>query len=165
VGYDIKRISRGGFRMIADLEDSKVKYIAAISPNESNLSKNIHFIIGKEYLDELSRNTKKALDVIKGKLERGETHISKSGRVVTRLGSPVPISRKAIENSAKVRSKRAYENMDNKKAGAFIIALRDKSNESFYSITKALNEAGFRTSRGNEFSQVSTKRMYDRYKN
>ncbi len=163
VGYDIKRISRGGFRMMADLEDSKINYIAAIHPNESNFSRSINFIVGKEYLEDLSRNTKKALKVIKDKLESGQTHISKSGRVVTKLGSPVPISRKAIESSIRVRKKKALSNPDNVKASAFIIALRDKGKESWYSITKKLNNSGFKTSRGNDFSQVQVKRLYERY--
>lgn len=163
IGYDIKRISRGGFRMMADLEDSGIEYIAAIHPNESNFSRNINFIVGREYIEDLSRNTKKALRVIQGKLERGEGHISKSGRVVTKLGSPVPISRKAIDKSIEVRKQLAITNSDNVKAGAFIIALRDEGKQSWYSIAKSLNKSGFKTSRGNDFSQVQVKRLYERY--
>lgn len=163
VAYDITRISRGGFSMMAELEKSGIQFIEALSPNDSEFSKNVKFIVAKNEAENISRNTKKALRVIQDKLDRGETHISKSGRVITRLGSPVPISRDAIEKSAEVRKQMAIQNPDNKKAGAFIVALYNEGGKSFYAITKALNKSGFKTSKGNDFSQVQVKRLYERY--
>ena len=163
VAYDISRISRGGYTMMAELENNGIDFIEAVSPYDSNFSKGIKFIVGKEEADRISRNTKKALGVIQDKLEKEGSYMTKAGRVITKLGSPVPISRNAVEASAKLRTKRAISNPDNIKAGAFIIALK-KGGNSFYSIAKLLKASGFKTSRDNDFSQVQVKRLYNRYK-
>ena len=89
-------------------------------------------------------------------------HVSKAGNVVTALGNPENLSDYSRQRSIEVRTKKALQNPDNVKAGAFIVALSDSHN--FKPITQKLNSAGFRTSTGNEFSQVQTKRSYIRYK-
>ena len=163
LAYDISRISRAGLAMRYKLQKYGIEFVAALTPNESDLSRNIRFEIAREEVENISRNTKKALAVIQDKLDRGEIHVSKSGRVITKLGSPKPISREAIEKSAEVRKNRAKSNPNNVRAGALIVALK-KGGSSFYSIAETLNASGFKTSRGNDFSQVQVKRLYNRYK-
>jgi hypothetical protein len=92
----------------------------------------------------------------------GEVHISKSGKIVTSLGKPENLTDKSRKRSIEVRKEKAMNNPNNKRAGAFILALSDSYN--FKEITIKLNEAGFKTSRGNNFSEVQAKRLYNRYK-
>lgn len=162
VAYDISRISRGGYSMMASLEEADVDFIEALSPNDSKFSKGIKFMVAKEEAERISRNTKKALQVIKDKIARGETHISKSGNIVTKLGSSTGLPDHAIEKSKAVRKKIALEDPNNRKAGMLITTMKDNG-ASFYKICKELNNAGFKTSRGNNFSQPQVKRLYERY--
>lgn len=160
----LSRISRGGHQVMSKLEQLKVEYIESTAPYDSQLMKEFKFSMAKEELLRISQRTSDALQEIKKKIERGETHISKAGNVVTSLGSPQNLTREAINKASDSRKAIALRNDNNKRAGAFIVALR-KATVSFYAITQQLNENGFRTSRGNKFSEVQTKRLYNRYKN
>ena len=77
VAYDITRISRGGFGVMARMEDYKIRFVSAIDPNDSDFVKAIEFEVAKEEADRISRNTRKALQVIKDKIAKGERHVSK----------------------------------------------------------------------------------------
>lgn len=160
----LSRISRGGHQVMSKLEKLKVNFIESTSPYDSQLVKEFKFSMAKDELLKISDRTSDALQEIKKKIERGETHISKAGNIVTSLGSPQNLTREAIEKASKSRRAIALRNENNKRAGAFIVALA-KAKISFYAITQQLNENGFRTSRGNKFSEVQTKRLYNRYKN
>lgn len=159
----LSRISRGGHQVMSKLEDLGVKYIESTAPYDNQLMKEFKFSMAKDERLKISQRTSDALQEIKNKISRGEQHISKAGNIVTSLGSPQNLTVEAIEKASKARTLIALQNVDNKKAGALIVSLRD-SKESFYSITKKLNESGFKTSRGNNFSEVQTKRLYNRYK-
>ena len=164
IAYDITRISRGGFSMMASLEASGVKFISATNPYESDFAKSVQFVVAKEEADRIARNTRKALQAIKQNIATNGYHISKSGNRITKLGSGVPISDVARENSIKTRTLKAKNDPNNKRAGAFIVNLVNQG-QNFSKITKMLNDNGFLTSRGNQFSQVQTKRLYKRFAN
>lgn len=68
----------------------------------------------------------------------------------------------AVENSVRTNSQKALNNDNNKRASALIKAMVN-DNKSFSTITQALNEQGFRTSRGCEFQVVQVQRIYNRY--
>lgn len=159
----LSRISRGGHQVMSKLEKLKVEYVESTAPYDTQLLKEFKFSMAKEELLKISERTSSALQEIKNKIASGQTHISKAGNVVTHLGSPQNLTREAIDKASAVRSKTALEDENNKRAGAFIVALRS-ANQSFYSIAQQLKDNGFKTSRGNDFSQVQTKRLYDRYK-
>lgn len=159
------RLSRGGIEIMFRLEQLGVTYIESDSPNDNTLLKELKFSIAKDEVKKISERTKSALGVIKDKINNGIPHTSKSGNVVKNLGNPENLTNTARENSIKSRSLKAELNQDNIKASALIISLRDDANMSFYAITNKLNSLGFKTSRGNEFSEVQTKRVYERFKN
>lgn len=158
---NLSRISRGGYRVMMDLEEAGIEFIESTSPNDNQMVKELKFSFAKEERKKISERTTSALTVIKEKLARGEVHVSKSGNVVVSLGTPENLTPAAILKAAESRARIAREDLENIKATAYIVALK-KSGESFYSITKMLNENGFVTSRGNAFSQMQTKRLYNR---
>lgn len=158
---NLSRISRGGYKLMGKLQDMGIEFVESTSPHDNQLIKEFKFSLAKEELQQISERTSSALQEIKGKIERGETHISKSGNIVTSLGTPENLTPEAIKKAAKVRTEKAKNNENNRRATAFITALAE-SGKSFYYITSKLNENGFKTSRGNAFSEVQTKRLYDR---
>jgi len=160
---EMSRISRGGYKFRQQLEDANINFIECMSPHDPEVVKDIKFSLAKEERAKISTRTSDALNQIKAKLDRGETHISKTGNIVLALGKPDNLTDKSRQVSIEVRKKKALNNPDNVKAGAFIVALAENFN--FRTITTKLNKAGFKTSRGNDFSEVQTKRLYNRYKN
>jgi DNA invertase Pin-like site-specific DNA recombinase len=159
---EMSRISRGGFKYRQLMEDSKVDFIECNSPHDPEFVKDIKFSLAKDERKKIRQRTKDALGEIKLKIERGETHVSKAGNIVTALGNPDNLSDKARAISIAVRKDKAMNDENNVRAGAFIIALADSNN--FKQITQKLNAAGFKTSRGNDFSEMQAKRLYNRYK-
>ena len=159
---EMSRISRGGFRYRQMLEESNIEFIECSSPHDPEVVKDIKFSLAKEERKKIRQRTQDALGEIKSKIARGEVHISKMGNVVKSLGKPENLTDFSRDKSIEVRREKAFNNPDNVKAGAFIVALAPTNN--FKQITEKLNQAGFRTSRGNKFSEVQTKRLYLRYK-
>jgi len=159
---EMSRISRGGYKFRQQLEDARINFIECMSPHDPEVVKDIKFSLAKEERAKISLRTSDALNQIKEKLTRGEVHVSKAGNVVVSLGNPENLTEASRQRSIEVRRKKALMNVDNVKAGAFIVALSDSCN--FKVITQKLNAAGFKTSRGNNFSEVQTKRLYNRYK-
>lgn len=160
---NLSRISRGGYRVMMDLEEAGIEFIESTSPNDNQMVKELKFSFAKEERKKISERTTSALSVIKEKLARGEVHVSKSGNVVVSLGTPENLTPAAILKAAEVRARIAREDLENIKATAYIVALVE-AGKSFYYITNKLNENGFVTSRGNRFSQTQTKRLYERSK-
>jgi DNA invertase Pin-like site-specific DNA recombinase len=161
----LSRISRGGHQVMSKLEKLGVRYIESTAPYDNQLMKEFKFSMAKDERQKISQRTSDALQEIKNKISNGVEHISKAGNVVTSLGSPQNLTAEAIKRASEARTKKSLGNIQNKRAGAYIVALRNGDNVSFYSITKKLNENGFKTSRDNNFSEVQTKRLYNRYKN
>lgn len=161
---NLSRISRGGHQVMSKLEELGVQYVESTAPYDSQLMKEFKFSMAKDERKKISDRTSDALQEIKNKIKRGEVHISKAGNIVKSLGSPQNLTREAINKASQSRKAIALRNENNKRAGAFIVALK-KAECSFYSITQQLNDNGFKTSRGNKFSEVQTKRLYNRYKN
>lgn len=159
---EMSRISRGGYKFRQQLEAAKINFIECMSPHDPEVVKDIKFSLAKEERAKISSRTSDALSQIKDKLVTGQLHVSKAGNVVTALGNPDNLTEASRQKSIDVRKKKALTNPDNVKAGAFIVALYDSCN--FKVITQKLNAAGFKTSRGNNFSEVQTKRLYNRYK-
>jgi len=159
---ELSRITRGGYKYRQLLEELNIDFIECVSPHDPDVVKDIKFSLAKEERNKIRQRTKDALQQIKCKIANGEVHISKAGNVVKSLGSPQNLTDKAREHSLEVRKKKAMNNQNNIRAGAFIVALRNGGN-NFAQITKELNSKGFKTSRGKTFTPVQTKRLYERY--
>lgn len=159
---EMSRISRGGFKIMVELEEAGITFIESTAPFDPAMVKGIKFVLAKEEREKISDRTTSALKQIKRKISEDGYYVSKAGNKITSLGSPSNLSPKARRKSTIVRKRKAQENPENIRAGAFIVSLY-KNGESFYSITKKLNTFGFKTSRGNNFSEVQVKRLYERY--
>jgi DNA invertase Pin-like site-specific DNA recombinase len=161
---EMSRISRGGYKFRQQLEEASINFLECSSPHDPEVVKDIKFALAKEERSKVRQRTKDALAEIKHKLARGEEHISKSGNVITTLGNPDNLTDKAREKSIIVRKKKAINNPLNRMAGSFIVELKNQDgNISYHSIARKLNNAGFKTSRGNEFTQVQVSRLYRCY--
>jgi len=159
---NLSRISRGGYKVMGKLQDLGVTFIESTSPFDNQLIKEFKFSMAKEELERISERTSAALQEIKSKIERGEVHISKAGNIVKSLGTPDNLTDASRQKATEVRVSKALNNENNKRAGAFIVALNN-AGLSFYAITAQLNQNDFKTSRGNTFGEVQTKRLFDRY--
>lgn len=159
---EMSRISRGGFKTMVELEEAGVEFIESTSPHDPSMVKGIKFVLAKDEREKISTRTKDALSQIKEKIASGKEHISKNGNFVTSLGSPQNLTDEARKRSIETRRKVARENPNNKRAGAFICTCFEQG-DNYTQITEKLNQAGFKTSRGNDFSVMQVSRLHKRY--
>lgn len=160
---ELSRITRGGFKYRQMLEQLNINYIEVNSPHDPELVKEIKFSLAKEERNKIRQRTKDALNQIKLNLSRGKEHISKAGNVITSLGKPENLTDKARLKSIEVRKRKALLDPNNVKAGNYIIALRELG-KTYKQIADKLNKEGFKTSRGNKFSDVQVMKLFKRYK-
>ena len=158
----LDRLSRDSV-FILTLKNSGVDFICADMPDANSLTIGIMAILAEDEAKRISDRTKSALKVIKDKISSGEKHVSRNGNEVTRLGNPDNLTQSARMKGAEAMRRKADEDLNNKRAGQLIVTLRD-SGDSFYKIKGVLNSSGFVTSKGNPFSEVQVKRVYDRFK-
>jgi len=161
---EMSRISRGGFKIMVELDEAGINFIESTAPNDPAMVKGIKFVLAKDEREKISTRTKNALNEIKEKVLAGEVYISKAGKVVEALGSPQNLNQLARDRSIASRKRKAYNNPENKRAGAFIIALKQVGKTNKY-ITEQLNKSGFKTSKDNNFSEMQVSRLYKRYIN
>lgn len=146
------------------LQNAGVDFVCADIPEANSLTIGLLAVLAEDEAKRTSDRTKAALTEIKTKLEKGQEHISKSGRVVRKLGSPQNLTLHAIYKGCEIRKKNADENPESRKAGAFIVALHNQG-LNFKEITDKLNECGFKAPRGGCFSPMQTQRLFNRFKN
>lgn len=82
-----------------------------------------------------------------------------------RLGKPENLTNnfdKAYTNSLATRQSNAMNNENNKKAGLFVVSLRN-GGATWQKITDTLNDNGFRTRRNCKFSMTQVIRLHQRY--
>jgi len=143
----LDRLSRNA-AFILTLRDSKIQFVCADMPTANNVTIGIMAILAQDERERISQRTKVALAELKAK--------------GIKLGSPNNLSEKSRKTSIHVRQNNALEDENNRKATAMIVLMKN-SGKSFYSIAKHLNENGFRTRNDKSFSQMSVKRLFDRY--
>lgn len=159
----LDRLSRGGFTITSKLEKLGIEYIDCESPSDNAFIKDIKMSIAKEERAKISDRITSALSVIKSNIESKGYHISSTGNKITSLGSPQNLGgEKAIARSVAVRQQKAAKDPNNQRAIAMIEVLKEDRGLSFRAIAAYLNERGFRTSRGNEFSDVQVGNLYKR---
>lgn len=154
---ELSRITRGSFKYRQMLEDYKIDFIECGAPNDPEMVKDIRFALAKDERQKIKQRTKDALAEIKIKLEKGEQHISKAGRIVENLGNPKNLSDYSRERSLAVRQAKAASNENLIKARAFALALAP--NHTLKQITDKLNESGFKTARGGSFAPMQVSRL------
>lgn len=132
----LDRLSRNaGFIFL--LKDSGVDFICCDMPELNTLTLGIFATLAQYERELISERTKKALQA---KKLQG-----------FKLGKPENLKQNARDNSIQARRKNAIENENNKKAYSLAIALKN-SGASLNKIAKSLNQNGFKTRRGKNFT-------------
>jgi DNA invertase Pin-like site-specific DNA recombinase len=144
----LDRLSRNAGFIMA-LRDSGVDFVCCDMPDANTLTVGIFAIIAQHERETISKRTK---DALVAKKARGEV-----------LGRPENLTKGAIAKSLQVRQVNAVENMQNRQASRLAISLH-KQGLSLQQIATELNEAGFRTRRGQTFLKMSVQRLLKRYK-
>jgi len=145
----LDRLSRNvGF--IYTLKESQVKFKCCDMPDANSVTIGIMAVLAQEERERTSQRTKDALAELK--------------RQGIKLGSPENLNDKAREKGLRVRQQNALQDENNRKATALICSLRNEG-KSFYNITQQLNNVGFKTRRGNAFTQVQVKLLFEREQN
>lgn len=158
--HRIDRLSRSGFMTIALLEQEKVNFIEADSPNDSAFSKNIKFLVAKEEKEKIQARVKGALAEINTKIEKNGFHLSKAGNKITSLGTPENLSDVARRNSIASRRNKALNNPNNRKAFSVVELMQG---ESLRRVASFLNDNGFLTSTGKQFAPASVSNLKKLY--
>lgn len=158
--YDISRLSRGGYSAMAFLEERGVNFLEVTSPNDTSFIKDIKFSLAKEERQKISQRTEVALNMIKKNIEDNGYHISRSGNKITKLGRPDNFSNEGRAKGRETLKKRSRE--INKMAKAFIDTLRNNG-LTYEAIANKLNESGFKTSKGKNFSKGQVYRLCNNY--
>lgn len=142
----LDRLSRN-VAFIYTLMDSKVEFACCDMPNANEVTIGIMAVLAQDERTRISQRTKSALVELKAK--------------GVKLGSPQNLTNEVRQKGLEARKTNTLDNENNRKASALITSLRN-GGHSFGSIAKTLNDYGFRTRRGNTFTQMQVKRLYDR---
>lgn len=144
----LDRLSRN-VSFIAQLMESEVEFVVCDLPQANRFTIQIFAALAEQEARFISERTKDALAVLK--------------RQGKKLGSPQNLDLVARVKGLETRQENALTNENNKKAAALIIALKLQG-KSFYRISIELNKLGFMTRRGNSFTQVQAKILFNRFK-
>jgi DNA invertase Pin-like site-specific DNA recombinase len=132
----LDRLSRN-VSFIYTLKESKIDFKCVDMPEANSVTIGIMAVLAQEERERTSQRTKDALAQLK--------------RKGIKLGSPQNLTKAARDKGREATVQKALDNMNNRKATALIVSLR-KDNLSYRQIAKKLNESGFKSSRGKEFS-------------
>ena len=145
----LDRLSRN-VQFIYTLRDSNVSFTCCDMPDANSVTIGILAVLAQEERERTSQRTKKALDELR-----------KKG---VKLGSPENLTPEARRKGTLKIIENARDDTNNKKATSMIVLLR-KEKLSYRKIASKLNNDGFKTRRGKEFSASQVLILYDRYIN
>ena len=144
----LDRLSRNaGF--IFMLRDTGVPFIAADMPDANHLTVGLMAVLADHERQLISERTRAALQALKA---RGKE-----------LGSPDNFTDEVRANGRETMQQKVYHHANNRRAGLLSISLYQQEN-SYAGIARQLNEYGFRTRRGKDFTHVQVKRLIERYR-
>ncbi|WP_345200667.1 recombinase family protein [Chryseobacterium ginsengisoli] len=143
----LDRLSRNvGFIYL--LKDSKVRFVCCDMPEATDVTIGIMAVLAQDERERTSQRTKAALAELRSK---GVT-----------LGNPSNLNNEARKLGTEALIRKAKDNPNNKMATALIIPLRENG-MSFQKIADRLNENGFKTATGKQFSNAQVLILHDRY--
>ena len=145
----LDRLSRNaGFIFL--LKDSQVNFKCCDMPEANSLTIGIMAVLAQEERELISKRTIAALEELRNKCKK--------------LGNPKNLTYEAQKQGAEAMKNKALNNENNRKATALIVSLRE-TGKSYAKIAQQLNDNGFKTSRGYNFSASQVLILYDRYVN
>ena len=140
----LDRLSRNaGFIFL--LKDSQVNFKCCDMPEANSLTIGIMAVLAQEERELISKRTIAALEELRNKGKK--------------LGNPKNLTYEAQKQGAEAMKNKALN-----KATALIVSLRE-TGKSYAKIAQQLNDNGFKTSRGYNFSASQVLILYDRYVN
>lgn len=145
----LDRLARN-LHFVTSLQEANIDFICCDMPTANRLTIHIISAIAENEALLISQRTKQAL------AEKKKQGI--------KLGNPQNngLTALAISKGSQVRRENALNNERNKKAGAFVMLMRNNGSK-WSEIVLQLNQNGFRTRRNCLFNITAVKRLYNRY--
>lgn len=155
----LDRLSRN-VHFLSGLMERKVAFVACDMPDANELTVHIMVAVAQQERQANSARTKAALAEINAKVNRGEEHVSRSGRVVVKLGNPrgLTVSRPDLGTAANQRRANDWAMtvlpsiQEAQEGGATTLA----------AIASWLNERRILTARKASWTPTAVKRVIDR---
>lgn len=141
----LDRLSRN-LTFISSLMDNKVSFVCCDMPEANEFTLHIFAALAQQERKMISDRTRRALE------EKKKTGV--------KLGSPANLTYEHRLKGGKVKREEAKQNENNKRAAALIKSYRN-AGMNWLTIANALNNAGFKTSRGKSFQAVQVQRIYN----
>jgi DNA invertase Pin-like site-specific DNA recombinase len=155
----LDRLSRNAAFLLT-LRESGVRFMAADFPDANDLTIGLLAVVAEAERQAISRRTREALAEIKARIERDGSYRSlRSGRTLTRLGSPAGWAKQSASNEKAVAAVKANAVARAEALTDVLAALADKGITSASAIARALNAGGFRTPRGGVWHPSTVARL------
>jgi DNA invertase Pin-like site-specific DNA recombinase len=157
-GFTNRRWS--GLRLLSQFADEGIEIEVADDPTISSGSIAVLALSAEVARDKILTRSAEALERIKSRLKDGETHVSKSGREIRKLGARSQAELSKIGNDAKVDAANQFaEDMR-----PFIEPLVARG-MNMSAIASHLNRLGIKTSKGGRFYQSTVSGILRRLRN
>lgn len=145
----LDRLARN-LHFVTSLQEANIDFICCDMPTANRLTIHIISAIAENEALLISQRTKQAL------AEKKKHGI--------KLGNPQNngLTALTISKGSQIRQENALNNERNKKAGAFVMLMRNNGSK-WSEIVLQLNQNGFRTRRNCLFNITAVKRLYNRY--
>jgi len=151
----LDRLSRN-LHFITSLQQSNIKFVCCDMPNANESTIHIFGTIAQLEAEMISTRTKEALQAKKRLNPDG--FIDRHGNFRKGLGNPQNLTKEAMIKGNEANRRKSIENPDNIKSRNYALVLY-KSGLSYSSVAKKLNNDGFRTSTGYQFSAMQVQRL------
>lgn len=143
----LDRLSRSA-TFILLLKDSNIDFKCCDMPEADSVTIGIMAVLAQEERTLISKRTIAALQELKTK--------------GVKLGKPENLTPEARQLGSETMRLKALQNENNRKATALIVSLRS-TGKSYNKIANELNQSGFKTSRGCEFTSSQVLILYYRF--
>ena len=161
--WDLARASRRRL-FIEELLSSDTDFVVVSQPHATKLLLRLLADFDAHEVEQISARTKAGLAVLKQRVERGESWISKSGAVCNKIGNASNFTDDYRRKGAQAVRAAAMENENNRKAALYAKSLKD-AGFTLKQICEKLEEGGFKTATGGKFHTTSIHRVLSRYEN
>lgn len=146
----LDRLSRN-VAFISKLMETNIEFVACDMPQATQFTLHIFAALAEQEAKFISERTISAL-----------TELKRKG---VKLGNPQNLTNEARQKGTQTLIENALSNENNKRATFAIVKMRESENLSYRKIARQLNENGYKTSRGCEFTASQVLILYDRYLN
>lgn len=154
----LDRLSRD-VHFLSGLMKSGVEFTACDMPQADKFTVHILAALAERERELISARTKAGLGVIKARIAAEGFHVSRAGRVITRLGNPTPGTAPDPERARAAHTAKA--NAYAARVGPIVRGMRE-GGKSLNAIAEGLNGMGYRSPRGSIWTPMTVKRVLAR---